>query len=443
MSRRAPFRGLRQRLSLAGGTDVEGTIERVTAGASLTSENLWLLVCSAMLASIGLDVSSAAVIIGAMLISPLMGPILGVGLGMGITHRALLQRSIRELALATAITITVSAAYFLISPLAIPTTEMVARTRPTLLDVGVAFFGGVAGIVAGSRKLQSLALPGVAIATALMPPLCTAGFGLATGNWSFFLGAFYLYVLNAVFIALSTFLIVRMLHFPHHEEKTEESHRREQRMVAVIAMVAIAPSLFFLVQTVRVVREHRQITEFISQRVEGPERAAPQWEHEHDPPNEVLKLYIAGHPVDSAGLDSLQRALADHGLQSFRLDVVQSDISAEDLQRFQGDVQRDLMVAMSGSFAARDSAAAHRRREEGDRLAAAARELVSAFPEIIAVSHALRLDLLAADSVSSPPAFFVRFDDGATAAKREEILARALGMLRSRLGVDSLAVLER
>ena len=438
------FRYFVRRLTLRAGTDVEGTIQRVTSGASLTSENLWLLVCSAILASIGLDVSSAAVIIGAMLISPLMGPILGVGLGMGITHRDLLQRSIRELGLATVLTIVVSAVYFVLSPLAIPTTEMIARTRPTLLDVGVAFFGGVAGIVAGSRKQQSLALPGVAIATALMPPLCTAGFGLATGNWAFFLGAFYLYGLNAVFIALSTFLLVRILRFPHHEEITVEARRRERRLVAGVAVIATLPSMYFLFDAVRGVREHRRITDFVNRQVVAPGRAVPQWERDHDNNNgEVLKIYVAGQPIDSAGIDSLRTALPRHGLGAFRLDIVQSDVSADDLRRFQGDVQRDILRALSIALSARDSAARSSRRLDSVRVSSAARELVSVFPEIEELTYAPRLDLLSPDSVPSQPAFFVRFARETRAASRRDILVRAVALLRQRLGVDSLAVLER
>jgi len=437
------FSEFRKRLGLRAGTDVEGTILRVASGASLTSENFWLLACSAILASIGLDLGSAAVIIGAMLISPLMGPILGVGLGMGITHRELLQRSIRELALATVLTIVVSAAYFVLSPLAEPTAEMVARTRPTLLDVGVAFFGGVAGIVAGSRQQQSLALPGVAIATALMPPLCTAGFGLATGNWAFFLGAFYLYGLNAVFIALSTFLVVRLLHFPHHEEVTVEARRRERRLVVAVATIATLPSMYFLYDAVRAVREHKRITDFVQQLVEAPGRAASQWEHDHERSDEVLRVYVAGQPIDEAGLASLEAALPNYGLRGVRLDIVQSDISAEDLTRFQGNVQRDILRAISGTNAARDSMNQERIRQDSVRLSTVARELVLAFPEIEEVTYAPRLNLLSPDSVRSPPAVFVRFARATRLASRREIIVRSRALLRERLGADSLAVLER
>lgn len=438
-----PLTRLRTRLALQSGTDVEGTIQRVAAGARLTPENLWLLACSAVLASIGLDVSSAAVVIGAMLISPLMGPIIGVGLSMGITDRRLLQSSLRELALATAFSIGVSAAYFVISPLATPTSELIARTRPTLLDVGVAMFGGIAGIVAGSRKQQSLALPGVAIATALMPPLCTAGFGLATGNWPFFFGAFYLFGLNAIFIALSTLLIVRILQFPRHEEVTLEARKRERRMVTAVAVLATLPSVYFLYDSVRAVREQNRIRSFVETEIEAPGRAAPQWERADDSNEDVLKVYIAGHPIEPEGIAQLQAALPRYGLDGIRLELMQSDISARDLERFQGEVQRELLRAVSTFTAARDSAAVKAEQEQGIRIESVARELASAFPEIQRIAYVSRLNLLAPDSVPSPPAFIVTFNNGIPAAARAGIVARSQALLRSRLGRSDFAVIER
>ena len=438
-----PFDTLRHRLALRGGTDAPGTVEQVSAGASLTAENLWMLGCSAILASIGLDVGSAAVVIGAMLISPLMGPILGVGLGVGVTDRALLQRSLRELGLATLLVLGVSGLYFLVSPLASPTSELIARTKPTLLDVGVAFFGGVAGIVAGSRKQPSMAIPGVAIATALMPPLCTAGFGLATGNWAFFFGAFYLYGLNAVFIGLSTFLVVRLLRFPHHEEATAEARRRERRLVAIVTVVAALPSAWFLYEVARGVREQRRITTFLEREVLAPDRAVPQWEHVHGEGGEILKIYIAGRRIEGPAVESLQAAAPRYQLGGMRLELVQSDISAEDLRRFQGEVQRDILRAVSATSAARDSAAQLRQRQDSLRLVAAAREVVSAFPEITGLAYAPHSNLLAPDSVPSPPAVFVTFAPRTRPDERQAILTRSQAMLRQRLGADSLVVLAR
>ncbi len=437
-----PVELLRRRLALRAGTDTEGTVRRVAEGAVLTAENLWLLGCSAVLASIGLDVGSAAIVIGAMLISPLMGPIIAVGMGAGITDRALLMRALKELGFATFFVLAASAIYFLVTPLATPTTEIVARTRPTLLDVGVAFFGGVAGIVAGSRKLPSIAIPGVAIATALMPPLCTAGFGLATRNWGFLLGAFYLYVLNAVFIAFATFLVVRFLRFPHHEEASPEERVRERRWVASVTLVAMLPSAYFLYDVAYRVQEQRRINSFIQREIEARGRAVPQWEHRHQRSGEVLKLFIAGRPIEDASADSLQAALPRYQLGGMRLDLVQSDISADDLQRFQGEVQRDILRAVTTVTAARDSAMQARQQSESLRLQAAAREVASAFPEIVELSYAGRLNLLA-DSAASPPAVFIRFDARVRAAERRSILPRAQSLLRNRLAQDSLVVLAR
>jgi uncharacterized hydrophobic protein (TIGR00271 family) len=432
---------IRERISLRAGTDMDGTVRRVSQGASLTTENLWLLMCSAFLASIGLDTSSAAVVIGAMLISPLMGPILGVGLGMGVIDRHLLQRSLRELALGTVFSLTTSTIYFLISPLATATPELIARTRPTLLDVGVAFFGGLAGIIAGSRRDISLALPGVAIATALMPPICTAGFGLATGNWPFFLGASYLYLLNAIFIALATFMVVRVLRFPQHEEATVRERQREQRVVLAVAIIAALPSMYFLYDTARELQENRRIGNFVRSEIERAGRAVPQWEHVHNREQELLKVYVAGLPLHADEVDSLRIAMPRYDLAEMRLELVQSDISAEDLTRLEGEVQRDILRAVTTATAARDSAAAARVRQDSVQLAGLARELSGVFPEIRAITYTARLDLLASDTSATRAAFLVTFDPRTTRATRNRIVTRAQALVRSRL--SSTTVLER
>ena len=188
-------------------------IDSIKKGVEFRGINLWVLIFAIFIASIGLNVNSTAVIIGAMLISPLMGPIMGIGLGIGINDFDLIKKAYKNLAIATVIGVATSAIYFLISPISDAQSELLARTTPTIWDVMIALFGGLAGIVATTRKSISNVIPGVAIATALMPPLCTAGFGLATGNLSFFFGAFYLYFINSVFISLSSFIIVRFLKF--------------------------------------------------------------------------------------------------------------------------------------------------------------------------------------------------------------------------------------
>jgi hypothetical protein len=360
---------------------------------------------------------------------------------MGVTDRGLLQRSLRELAVGTVFSIGASALYFAASPLAVATPELISRTRPTLLDVGVAFFGGLAGVIAGSRKDISLALPGVAIATALMPPLCTAGFGLATGNWTFLLGAFYLYLLNAVFIALATFAVVRLLHFPHHEEATEAERRKERRLVTTVAVLATLPSVYFLYDAALRIREQGRITAFVEREIEQEGRAVSQWEHVHGA-GEVLKVYIAGAPIEAAEADSLRRVLEQYQLGRFRLDLVQSDVSAEDLTRLEGEVQRGILRAVSAAVAARDSATAVRTRDTGRLIGDVARELAATFPEIASVAHVPRLDLLAPDTAATE-AFLLTFSAAVRRDARRDVLQRAQALARSRLASPRIVVQER
>lgn len=445
---------LRDRFALQAGTDVEGTEQRIEESIPVRGERAWLLVCSCLLASIGLDVGSAAVIIGAMLISPLMSPILGVGLSIGIADRKLLAKAVRELALATFVTLGVSTIYFWLSPLAAPTQEEIARITPTLLDVGVALFGGIAGIVAGSRRDQSLALPGVAIATALMPPLCTAGFGLATARPAFFFGALYLYVLNAIFIAVATFGIVRFLKFPLRSFGGEKARRHEIRLIGGVATVAILPSLWFLYTTVTAGRERQRVEQFVSGEIVSRGAEVLRWERVPTGDSSHVRLYLAGRRLETETLDSVQSVMPLYGLFGFGLDVVQSDISARDLQRLQSDVNTGLLQAMEIAQAARDSAIAMDRARRADtaptrsvldtaQMRVVASEMASAFPEFTAVAYALQSNLLAPDSVPPPPTLLVEFARTVRVSARAELLQRAEALVRARLQTDSIRVLAR
>jgi uncharacterized hydrophobic protein (TIGR00271 family) len=443
------FVRLRRRVALLDGTDVAGTERRIEEGIPVHGERAWLLICSCLLASIGLDTGSAAVIIGAMLISPLMSPILGVGLGTAIADRALLARALRELGLATAVTLGVSTLYFMLTPLGEPTAEMVARTTPTLLDVGVALFGGVAGIVAGSRRDQSLALPGVAIATALMPPLCTAGFGLATGSPSFFFGALYLYVINAIFIALATFAVARALRFPLRSFQDARERRREIRLVTTVAGIAILPSLWFLYGTVQKERDRRRVEQFIASELTTRGREVIRWTQSEVEDTTRIKLYLAGTPVEPEALDSLRLRLAEFGLKEATLDVVQSDISARDLERLETDVQRGILQTVELALAARDSARAGTLRSvvrsplDTSRIREIARDVNGTFPEIVAIAYAPQANLLAVDSLAPPPTLLVEFASATPPDTRTDVLRRAQALVRTRVGGDSLRLVPR
>ncbi|HMP98604.1 MAG TPA: TIGR00341 family protein [Cyclobacteriaceae bacterium] len=220
------------------------TIEYIKRGVEFRGTNLWILIFAIFTASIGLNVNSTAVIIGAMLISPLMGPIMGIGMGVGIYDLDLLKRSFKNLIVAVGISVLASTLYFAISPLSDAQSELLARTTPTIWDVFIALFGGLAGIVASTRKEKSTVIPGVAIATALMPPLCTAGYGLATLNPYYFFGAFYLFFINSVFISLSTFLIVRFLRFPKVSFVDHAREKRVRTIISLFVVLTITPSIY-------------------------------------------------------------------------------------------------------------------------------------------------------------------------------------------------------
>lgn len=219
-------------------------IENIRRGVDFRGTNLWILIFAIVVASVGLNVNSTAVIIGAMLISPLMGPIMGIGLSLGINDFELLKRSFKNFIVAVAISLIVSTLYFMVSPLSTAQSELLARTTPTIWDVLIATFGGLAGIVAQSRKDRtSTVIPGVAIATALMPPLCTAGFGLATGNWAYFGGAFYLFFINAVFIAFATYFIVRFLKYDKKQHIDPSRAKKVKRYMVIIITATMVPSV--------------------------------------------------------------------------------------------------------------------------------------------------------------------------------------------------------
>lgn len=228
------------------------TIERaIRQGAMVGGTNLWVLFFAILIASIGLNVNSTAVIIGAMLISPLMGPIIAIGYGVATNDDALIRSSLRNLGMFVAISLVTSVLYFKLSPLSLAHSELLARTTPTLWDVLIAFFGGAAGIVALTRKHASPVIPGVAIATALMPPLCTAGYGLASGNLAFFGGAFYLFAINSVFIALATALFVKLMKLPRHAHGSPELQRRTRIWISVLLVTMLVPSTWLGYQLVK------------------------------------------------------------------------------------------------------------------------------------------------------------------------------------------------
>jgi len=231
-------------IDLQKGVDTEATIVDIRAKSSLHGANAWMLMCSIVIASIGLSQDSQAVIIGAMLISPLMSPILGIGLSVGINDMETLRSSLTHFTIAIVIALLSSFIYFKITPFDDLTHEISARTTPTFLDIFIAIFGGLAGIISIARKDISTTIPGVAIATALMPPLCVTGYGLATGRWDIASASFYLFFLNTFFVALATYLIVRFLNFPYRKYISKRIYRKNAALIIAFSLTLVVPSFF-------------------------------------------------------------------------------------------------------------------------------------------------------------------------------------------------------
>ncbi|WP_181954036.1 TIGR00341 family protein [Flavobacterium cellulosilyticum] len=239
-------------------------LENVKSNISFRGSNLWILACAIVIASVGLNMNSTAVIIGAMLISPLMGPIVGAGFGLGIFDFELLKKALKNLAIATIVGLVVSGIYFYISPFKDTQSELLSRTSPNIYDILIAFFGGLVGVVAITRVEKGNPIPGVAIATALMPPLCTAGYGLAIGNFRFFLGAMFLYTINCVFICIATFFIVKYLKYPSKKQVDEKSEKQVKYAITVLTLALMLPSIYFAYQLINQKKYIQNVDFFIN-----------------------------------------------------------------------------------------------------------------------------------------------------------------------------------
>jgi uncharacterized hydrophobic protein (TIGR00271 family) len=316
----------------------ETTIEEIKRGVVFKGANLWILIFAILIASIGLNVNSTAVIIGAMLISPLMGPIMGIGLGAGINDFELIKKAFRNLATAAFLSIATSTIYFFTTPLHEAQSELLSRTTPTLWDVLIAFFGGMVGIIAGSRREKSNAIPGVAIATALMPPLCTAGYGLANGNLYYFVGALYLFFINSVFISVSTFLIVRFLNYPKVKFESRAAERRIKTYIWTFVIITAVPSIYLAYNVVKRTIFEQNARNFISVEFDLPETQVINEKFSLDGDAGVIDITLYGKQVDEESIDIIRGKLSQYNLVPVELIVrqgYQEDFVAATAQEFQ------------------------------------------------------------------------------------------------------------
>ena len=302
--------------SMGDQLDTVAAAEKIRGGVNIRGANVWILACSIIIASVGLNINSIPVIIGAMLVSPLMGPIFGMGLSLYITAQDLLVSALKNFLVMVGVSLLAATVYFLISPLRMANpTELLARTTPTIYDVFVAFFGGIAGTLELSRKDRGTVLSGVAIATALMPPLCTAGFGIASGTIRYVAGALYLFLLNTLFILMATYFTARYLRFEKVGVATEQS-RRFHTISTVIMLAIIVPSVISAFSLIQNNNTERNVREFI----EENKTFGHAYIYDYTISGGDAKIYFAGELADSE-IDYLKKDAQRHGLNPDRLDI--------------------------------------------------------------------------------------------------------------------------
>ena len=294
--------------------DYENASTSIRKNITFKGTNVFILACAIIIASVGLNVNSIPVIIGAMLVSPVMGPILGFGLGLGTEDAHLLKDSLKNFGVMVGISIIASSLFFLLSPLSLANpSELLARTNPTVYDVLIALFGGLAGIIEISRKDKGTVISGVAIATALMPPLCTVGYGISIWNWNYVLGALYLFTINSIFIALATFLAVKYFRFPT-VQSDERRIRLPRSAFYIILLVVIVPSIIsaisvvkennFKIHAERVVTENKNLGKcFIYDHKATYSRKDPK-----------LELFLAGETLTNEAKESLYKSAEEYGI---------------------------------------------------------------------------------------------------------------------------------
>lgn len=306
-------------VNIAGYIDTEAAEKAIRSSIYFRGPNAWILAIATIIASIGLNVNSIPVVIGAMLISPLMGPIFGLGLGLGVNDMTLLKSSGKNLLVMVCISLAASFLYFLITPLSLSNpTELLARTNPTIYDVLIALFGGFAGILEQCRKEKGTVFSGVAIATALMPPLCTAGYGLASGNLGYFLGALYLFFINCLFIMLATYISVKYFRFRQTEYDDQATGRRTKRISSILIILFIVPSIWSAVTLIRQNNFEENAIAFVEQSKTYSRSIIYDYRIDHTE-GSVIELFFTGDPLDEKTKETIRKTAEEYGIKESQL----------------------------------------------------------------------------------------------------------------------------
>lgn len=436
---------LKELLDFREDTDRDATMEAIKNDIPFKGATAWILVCSIFVASIGLNANSPAVVIGAMLISPLMGPILGVGLSIAVHDIDTLKRSLINLATMIILSLITAFLFFYFFPLSEDTSELLGRTRPDIRDVLIAFFGGLALIIARTKRgTIASVIFGVAIATALMPPLCTAGYGLAKQNWEYFFGAMYLFSINTIFIALATFLVIKILGFPMIKYANSKRRRLISRLATLTAIIVMVPALWTFIKVLQESKYERDFKNFTENEIESNPHLWLQ-RKQCDIDKKEIKLYFNGEVSDEM-LSDLTNELKDYeNIQDFDLvinanKVRNADRLSQSLDRAYEDLdeQDNIISGLQSEIASlkEEITILNTQKEEGQsvQFSSLAKDVKSryqqleffSYAEILESSDFIRVDTITLASVR----WNTNMKDSLKLAKEEDLSIWLKSMLK-------------
>ncbi|NMB36874.1 MAG: DUF389 domain-containing protein, partial [Bacteroidales bacterium] len=426
--------------------DVDWAIasESIRKNIYFRGPNVWILAAAVIIASIGLNINSIPMIIGAMLISPLMGPIMGFGLGLGVNDTSLLKESLKHLGIMVLVSILASTLYYLVTPLELDNpTEMLARTRPTIYDVLVALFGGFAGILETCRKEKGTVISGVAIATTLLPPLCAIGYGIVTLNPLYIVGPFYLFFINIVFIALATFLMVKYLKFPLVKVSDSTKHKKVSGTIVAFTLVLIIPSIISAIMVIHENQFRQNARKFVSDNKSFNKSYIYDHEVKHEKMSNTLSIYVAGEPLEPSDKELLYRSAELCGIERNQLTIIENPFTRDELS--ESDIIKSIFERSDSEIKRREDLLVQLQEElntlRGKELPVTqiAKELLTQYPNLKGLSIS-RGSEVALDSLKETERIFVLVKWKVPVSDQE--VAKLQKWLSVRLEADNITVIQ-
>lgn len=444
---------IRDTMNLTDDLDQEGTIETIKKDMVFRGYVVWILICSILIASIGLNVNSTAVVIGAMLISPLMGPILAIGLSVGTNDWETYKRALKNFGVMVVVSLITSTVYFLITPLHEAQPELLARTKPTFLDAMIGIFGGVAGIIGVSRRNRGNVIPGVAIATALMPPLCTAGYGLATWNLAYFFGALYLFMLNSLFIAGATLVIVRYLKFPLVTFVDMAKEKRTRAYMIIFTVIILLPSAWIFYGVIKETVFLGKAEKFITDNMQFNGTEVLSKKITYTDTTSYIDIFIMGNPISVQTQEQLERRMMAEGLENTVLKIhqprdVSSDLAGKLSKEVRVGVLEDLYERNERELAARDSLirnlelSVRSYRQDSIPIVGLSKEVKTLYPEVEHMAYARSVEFRGEDKLDTIPTFLVQWQPDVSDSDKRKKKATMEQWLGQRLALDTLRIIE-